>query len=329
MRALGTLVALLLLGSQAHSEPEWTYSEGALEEESWPLEYPACGGHRQSPINLQRKKVQYNPSLQVLELKGYDTPTGEFSMINNGHTVQVSLPPTMRMTTSDGTEYIALQMHYHWGGASSEVSGSEHTVDGIRRVIEVHVVHYNSKYESYDVAKDASDGLAVLAAFIEINDYAENTYYSQLISQLANIRYPGQVTTLRDLNIREMLPENVDHYYTYQGSLTTPPCSENVLWFVLANSAFLSRAQVWKMENSLLNHLNETLQNGYRSTQPLNQRVVEANFLHYPTQSYVSLPEFQSHLSSINRKLEFLRRSIIPKKFKRKSDNLLAGSMSW
>lgn len=51
--------------------------------------------------------------------------------------VQISLSPSMSMTTSDGTEYIAKQMHFHWGGASAEVGGSEHTVDGIRRVIEV------------------------------------------------------------------------------------------------------------------------------------------------------------------------------------------------
>jgi hypothetical protein len=51
--------------------------------------------------------------------------------------VQISLPSTMRMTAPDGTVYVAVQMHYHWGGASSEVSGSEHTIDGIRRVTEV------------------------------------------------------------------------------------------------------------------------------------------------------------------------------------------------
>ena len=51
--------------------------------------------------------------------------------------VQISLPSTMRMTTSDGTQYLAKQMHFHWGGASSEISGSEHTVDGMRYVIEV------------------------------------------------------------------------------------------------------------------------------------------------------------------------------------------------
>ncbi|XP_012785478.2 carbonic anhydrase 6 [Ochotona princeps] len=213
---------------------------------------------------------------------GYDTASDSFSMTNNGHTVQVSLSPSMSMTTPDGTEYIAKQMHFHWGGASAEVGGSEHTVDGIRRVIEVHVLHYNSKYDSYDKAQREPDGLAVIAAFIEINEYAENTYYSQFISRLAEIKHPGDVTTLENLNVRNMLPEDMSQYYTYLGSLTTPPCSENVLWFVLANPIFLSRVQVWKIENSLLNHQNHTIQNTYRTTQNLNDRVVEASFPYRP-----------------------------------------------
>uniref|UniRef100_A0A8C9AJ07 Carbonic anhydrase n=1 Tax=Prolemur simus TaxID=1328070 RepID=A0A8C9AJ07_PROSS len=224
------------------------------------------------------------------------------------YSVQISLPSTMQMTTADGTRYIAQQMHFHWGGASSEISGSEHTVDGVRHVIEIHVVHYNSKYKSYDVAQGAPDGLAVLAAFIELKDYAENTYYTSFISHLANIRYPGQNTTVTSLDIRDMLPADLQHYYSYQGSLTTPPCSENVHWFVLADSVKLSKAQVLRLENSLLDHENKTIQNGYRRTQPLNHRVVEANFVYPSNQEYVLASELQSYLSKINNNLSYLRR---------------------
>lgn len=60
--------------------------EGALDQAHWSEEYPACGGESQSPINLQRKKVRYNPSLTALNLTGYEAQGGEFPMINNGHT---------------------------------------------------------------------------------------------------------------------------------------------------------------------------------------------------------------------------------------------------
>lgn len=61
-------------------------SEGPNDETHWPEEYPTCGGDRQSPIDVQRKKVRYNPSLKALNLTGYEVQGGDFVMINNGHT---------------------------------------------------------------------------------------------------------------------------------------------------------------------------------------------------------------------------------------------------
>uniref|UniRef100_A0A667HEH3 Carbonic anhydrase n=1 Tax=Lynx canadensis TaxID=61383 RepID=A0A667HEH3_LYNCA len=194
--------------------------------------------------------------------------------------LQISLPPTMRMTAADGTEYIAKQMHFHWGGESSEISGSEHTIDGIRYVAEVHIVHYNSKYKSYDIAQSAPDGLAVLAALIK-GHQGPLTFHCLLSPPL------GQSTVLSDLDIRDMLPENVHHYYSYKGSLTTPPCTENVYWFVLASPIMFSRAQVMH-ENSILDHQNKTLHNIYRMTQPLNNRVVETNFMNLPNERKIN-----------------------------------------
>ncbi|KAL4677065.1 hypothetical protein H8957_008397 [Semnopithecus entellus] len=282
MRALVSLLSLFLLGGQAQHGSDWTYSEGALDEAHWPQHYPACGGQRQSPINLQRTKVRYNPALKGLKLTGYETQEGEFPMVNNGHTVQISLPSTMRMTAADGTVYIAQQMHFHWGGASSKIRGSEHTVDGIRHVIEIHVVHYNSKYESYEIAQDAPDGLAVLAAFVEEKDYPENTYYSSFISHLANIKYPGKGSQL----------------WLQEGK------GMSCLFPSIMHSCC---PQVWKLENSLLDHHNKTIQNDYRRTQPLNHRVVESNF---PNQEYTLGSEFQFYLRKIEEILEYLRRAL-------------------
>ncbi|XP_010636305.1 carbonic anhydrase 6 [Fukomys damarensis] len=266
------------------------WAGGELDEEHWPRGYPECGGNRQSPIDLQRRKVRFNSALRALDLEGYgDDEAGQFPVTNNGHTVQISLPSSMRMTGPDGTVYRAVQMHYHWGGESFEVSGSEHTIDGMRRAMEIHVVHYNAKYESYEVAKDAPGGLAVLAAFVEAEN-AENTYYSSFISNLASIKHAGQSTVLHGLSVLNMLPQDLFHYYSYEGSLTTPPCTQNVRWFVLADSVKISNVQVWKMENTLLTHQNRTLQNGYRSTQPLHSRVVEANFRYFPSSGECRLP---------------------------------------
>ncbi|XP_051027061.1 carbonic anhydrase 6-like [Acomys russatus] len=279
MRAVVTMVSLFFLGIQALDH--WSYSGDYPQLNEWSEKYPTCGGQRQSPIDLQTKKVKYNKSLRAPILVNYEEEELEFPMTNNGHSVQIALPDSMHMIDSDGTTYTAVQMHLHWGGGFPEISGSEHTIDGMRRAMEVHVVHYNANYESFEKAKEQPDGLSVVAFLVEINNYAENTYYSSFISELANVRNPGESTTLKKVNIRNMLPQDIQHYYTYLGSLTTPPCTENVKWFVFQDTTKLSLSQVMKIENSIKDSNNQPLQNNYRETQPLNGRVVEANFQRY------------------------------------------------
>ncbi|KAM4703201.1 carbonic anhydrase 6 [Rhinophrynus dorsalis] len=199
-------------------------------------------------------------------------------MINNGHSVQIDLPPTMSIGKGLDSCYTAVQMHLHWGGLDLETSGSEHTIDGMRYLAELHIVHYNSDlYTSVDEAKDKPDGLAVLA-FLYADGNFENTYYSEFISKLAKIRYAGQETTLKTLDVLAMLPENLDNFYRYKGSLTTPPCTENVLWTVFDTPIILSHTQINLLENTLLDWHNKTLRNDYRHAQPLNDRVVESSF---------------------------------------------------
>ncbi|KAK9515970.1 hypothetical protein VZT92_026566 [Zoarces viviparus] len=262
-----------------HDGIHWTYTEGALDQMHWPTRYPSCGGKKQSPIDIQRRSVKHNPDMLQLELNGYDAQRGNFLMSNNGHSVQIDLPPTMAITKGLPGKYTAVQMHLHWGGWDLEASGAEHTIDGIRYMAELHVVHYNSdKYKSITEAKDQPDGLAVLAFFYD-DGHFENTYYSDFISNLAKIKYAGQSMNISSIDVRSMLPENMNHFFRYQGSLTTPPCFESILWTVFDTPITLSHNQIRKLESTLMDMDNKTLWNDYRIAQPLNSRVVESSFL--------------------------------------------------
>lgn len=163
----------------------WSYGGTLL----WPQVSPACAGRFQSPVDIRLERTAFCRTLQPLELLGYELqPLPELSLSNNGHTVQLTLPPGLKMALGPGQEYRALQLHLHWG--TSDHPGSEHTVNGHRFPAEIHVVHLSTAFSELHEALGRPGGLAVLAAFLQESP-EENSAYEQLLSHLEEISEEG------------------------------------------------------------------------------------------------------------------------------------------
>ncbi|XP_042295467.1 carbonic anhydrase 14 isoform X2 [Sceloporus undulatus] len=265
----------------ASDAPHWSYDEGPHGQKHWQNTYPDCGFQSQSPINIQTDSVQYDPNLLPIDPEGYRAPGNLFTILNNGHTVQISLPETMSIHGLPHV-YSSVQMHLHWG-SKGQVGGSEHQVDGHAFAAELHVVHYNSeKYPNVSVAIHQPDGLAVLGIFLETGK-AVNKAYDHILNHLDDIKYAEQEIQIQPFDVRELLPAHLGHYFLYNGSLTTPPCYQSVQWVVFHQPVRISIGQLERLQKSLYvtpeGKIPEVpLVNNFRALQHLNQRVIYSSF---------------------------------------------------
>uniref|UniRef100_A0A663N973 Carbonic anhydrase n=1 Tax=Athene cunicularia TaxID=194338 RepID=A0A663N973_ATHCN len=278
--------------SSHRSHVSWPFAGLYQYREHWGVDYLDCGGNVQSPINIDTAKTIFSPQLRPIQLSGYSLPANEkLRLRNNGHTVLLELPESLAITGGYAQQYRAVQLHLHWGSLSGP--GSEHTVDGRRFAAEIHVVHYNTKYDTFKEAMVHPDGLAVLGAFLEVGP-RENPYYQEILEHLHKIQEEGKALP----HLVRLLPTNLKLYFHYNGSLTTPPCYQTVKWTVFNQTMMLSHEQVCQSsELSLsLNDDNKPLQNNFRMVQDMHGRRVLASF-QTTLSSAKQLPTGKEHVS--------------------------------
>ncbi|KAF7663220.1 hypothetical protein LDENG_00216040 [Lucifuga dentata] len=259
---------------------KWTYN-GPEGEHHWTKHYPYCGGAFQSPIDIKSELLRFDPNLGPIEVHNYNlSPNEHLTLGNNGHSLQISLPSKMHISSLPH-RYTAAQLHFHWG-SPSRPAGSEHTVNSKQYAAEMHIVHYNSdKYPNISMAVDKSDGLAVLGVLIEVGEF--NPAFEKFLRFINGIKYRDQRVQVPGFNIRLLLPARLDEYYHYDGSLTTPPCYPSVLWTVFRNPVTISRRQFQAMATAIYSsHAQDSasvpLNGNYRKPQHADSRVVLVSF---------------------------------------------------
>ncbi|XP_013860149.1 carbonic anhydrase 14 isoform X2 [Austrofundulus limnaeus] len=287
MNSRALFLPLILLVSRrtaadSAEEITWTYS-GLVGQSDWSQYFPECGGSSQSPVDVTTTQTKYDPSLVPVTPLGYSQHGNQpFTLHNNGHTVVIELPDWMGL---QGLRWLftAVQLHLHWGNGGPGHGGSEHTINGRSADAELHVVHYNSElYPNMSAAMTQRDGLAVLGILIETGEET-NPAFNNIINYMSRVRHADQKTFIPAFDVQSLLPKSLGRYYRYNGSLTTPPCYQSVVWTVFHERVQISKEQLLKMETILYSSKagdshRMLLQDNYRATQPLNHRVVFASF---------------------------------------------------
>ncbi|CAJ1062334.1 carbonic anhydrase 14 [Xyrichtys novacula] len=279
MDSFGLFILLMLQCFQ------WTaaHAAGLVGQTEWSEYFPECGGSSQSPVDVVTTQTKYDPSLIPLNPLGYDQHGNKpFILSNNGHTVVIELPEWMGI---GGLPWLftAVQLHLHWGSGGPGHGGSEHTINGQSANAELHVVHYNSElYPNMSTALTKRDGLAVLGILI-VTGEETNPGFNSILNYLSRIRHANQKVHIPAFDVKSLLPKDLGRYYRYNGSLTTPPCYQSVIWSLFHERVQISKAQLLRMETLLYSSKSEEpdrmlLQDNYRATQPLNHRVVFASF---------------------------------------------------
>ena len=201
-------------GDEKHAV-NWGY-EGAMGPESWGNDFPTCArGKAQAPLNIK------GPFEKALFNVTPDYKNGPLKIINNGHTIQVNVPPGSKLRI-DSQPFELVQFHFH--------RPSEEQINGKPSAMVAHFVHKNSEGR-----------LAVLGVLLKEGN--ENPGIKTLWTHAPAKEGPEVSPEGVSFNPANLLPREYE-FYSYEGSLTTPPCTEGVRFFILKSQVNISREQV-------------------------------------------------------------------------------------
>lgn len=229
---------------EAHAKPHWSY-KGETGPDKWasldPASSKCANGTEQSPIDIELTKVKLDKTLEDIKIN-YN-PTA-FTVMNNGHTIQANDASGANSIVVEGKEYKLAQMHFH--------KPSENEINGQAFEMEGHLVH-----------KSSDGNLAVLAFLIKAGQ--ENKELAEIWSKLPKEETKEDIKLDKQVDLVNLLPKEKKSF-RYNGSLTTPPCSEQVKWVVLEQPIELSKEQIAAF--------GEIFPDNHRSVQPVNNRQV-------------------------------------------------------
>ena len=228
----------------ANPVKEWSY-QGDIGPTTWgdlSPEFAACKGERQSPVDLREaRSLAYSPLT-------FHYRSNPLSLVNDGRSVRVQFRPGSYMIAG-GRQYELIELHFHLPG--------EHRINGVAADMEIQLTH-----------RDRQGRMAVVAVPVRAGRRMNSTL-SRIWDNMPPIGGQRHYDRQAGINAVFLLPSKRE-YFSYVGSLTEPPCTEGVEWFVLAEPL--------EVDSGYIRRMAEVVGRNSRPVQPLNGRAVLAVF---------------------------------------------------